>query len=137
MKGICPPPKVLHYCSIMKSIPFSPDWAIPTSASAVRQHAELSVQTVDTSLPVIAAEDDPISREVLVATLEGFGYHVTTTSEGHEAMEALRAQTRPVLAVIDWMMPGMSGDRNLSAGCAPPICSSTLCCLPREAVPNA
>jgi DNA-binding response OmpR family regulator len=60
-------------------------------------------------LPVIVAEDDPVSREVLVAAVEGFGYEVMSTRDGHEAMGALRAQTRPALAVIDWMMPGMDG----------------------------
>lgn len=29
--------------------------------------------------------------------------------DGQEAMEALRAQTEPVLALLDWMMPGMDG----------------------------
>ncbi len=61
------------------------------------------------SLPVIVAEDDPVSRELVRTLLEKWGYHVTVTSDGREAMEAIRAQTSPALAVIDWMMPGLDG----------------------------
>ena len=32
---------------------------------------------------------------------------MVVTHDGHEAMEAIRAQATPALAVIDWMMPGM------------------------------
>lgn len=55
------------------------------------------------------AEDDPVSREILSSLLRKWGYHVITAADGREAMEALRAQTEPVLAVLDWMMPGMEG----------------------------
>ncbi len=50
-----------------------------------------------------------MSRELLIASLESFGHRVIATRDGREAMEALRAQTSPALAVIDWMMPGMDG----------------------------
>jgi DNA-binding response OmpR family regulator len=96
----------------MDWIPFSPDWATPAAASPVQSGPappERSTQTGAGLLPVIIAEDDPVSREVLLVALEGFGYAVTSTSDGREAMEALRAQKGPALAIIDWMMPGMDG----------------------------
>lgn len=96
----------------MDRIPFSPDWAIPAPASPVQSAPtppERLAQTAHDLLPVIIGEDDPVSREVLLGALKGFGYSVTSTNDGREAMEALRAQTSPVLAVIDWMMPGMDG----------------------------
>ncbi len=34
---------------------------------------------------------------------------MTAAADGREAMEILRAQTEPVLAILDWMMPGMEG----------------------------
>lgn len=55
------------------------------------------------------AEDDPVAREILVSLLGKWGYKVIVAGDGQEAMEALRAQTEPVLAVLDWMMPGMEG----------------------------
>lgn len=55
------------------------------------------------------AEDDAISREILASTLSKWGYHVIVAADGREAMEALRAQREPILAILDWMMPGMEG----------------------------
>ncbi len=96
----------------MNSIPFSPDWAIPAPTNSVQSAPILPERLTQTGhglLPVIIAEDDPVSREVLLIALEEFGYSVTSTNDGREAMEALRAEKRPALAVIDWMMPGMDG----------------------------
>ncbi len=45
----------------------------------------------------------------MIAVLENFGYRVIPTRDGREAMEMIRAQTSPALAVIDWMMPGLDG----------------------------
>lgn len=55
------------------------------------------------------ADDDPVSREILSALLSKWRYHVLLAEDGHEAMELLRAQSQPVLAVLDWMMPGIDG----------------------------
>lgn len=58
---------------------------------------------------VLIAEDDPISRKVLESTLKKWGYEVEVTCDGQEALEKLQAISAPKLAVIDWMMPKMSG----------------------------
>lgn len=58
---------------------------------------------------MLVAEDDPVSREILTSLLSKWGYHVIVAADGTEAMEALRAQTEPLLAIVDWMMPGMEG----------------------------
>ena len=57
----------------------------------------------------MVAEDDPVSREILTSLLKKWGYDVISAADGREAMEALRSQTDPVLAVLDWMMPGLDG----------------------------
>jgi CheY-like chemotaxis protein len=59
---------------------------------------------------VIVAEDDPVSREVVRTLLRKWGFEVMITQNGTEALEALRAQNSPTLAVLDWMMPGIDGD---------------------------
>jgi DNA-binding response OmpR family regulator len=41
--------------------------------------------------------------------LEKSGYRVLAAADGREAMELIRAQEGPTLAVIDWMMPGLDG----------------------------
>lgn len=58
---------------------------------------------------VVIADDDPVSREILALLLSKWRYTVLAASDGREAMELLRAQTKPVLAVLDWMMPGLEG----------------------------
>ena len=57
----------------------------------------------------MVADDDPVSREILSALLSKWRYHVLAAEDGFEAMELLRAQKQPVLAVLDWMMPGIEG----------------------------
>jgi len=58
---------------------------------------------------VLIAEDDVTSRLLLTRVLESWGYEVTTTKDGAEALQALQAEDAPRLAILDWMMPGMDG----------------------------
>lgn len=58
---------------------------------------------------MIVADDDPVSREIVAALLRKWRYEVLVAEDGHEAMELIRAQKSPVLAVLDWMMPGVEG----------------------------
>ena len=58
---------------------------------------------------VLIADDDPISRTALGRTLRAWGYDVTATSDGAAAWEALQKDDAPLLAVVDWMMPGLEG----------------------------
>ena len=57
---------------------------------------------------ILIAEDDPVSRCVLEATLVKSGYEVTVTTDGHQAWEALQRDA-PAIAILDWMMPGIDG----------------------------
>jgi sigma-B regulation protein RsbU (phosphoserine phosphatase) len=58
---------------------------------------------------VLIAEDDAVSRRVLEATLIKWGYEVVVTTDGQQALEALKQPDAPSLAVLDWMMPGLDG----------------------------
>ncbi len=60
-------------------------------------------------MKILVAEDDPVSRRLLEATLVKWGYEVVTTSNGSEAWEALKAPEVPRLAILDWMMPEIDG----------------------------
>ena len=55
------------------------------------------------------AEDDPVSRRILEATLTKWGYEVVVTADGEQAWEVMRQDGAPNLAILDWMMPGMKG----------------------------
>src|SRR5262245_7457703 len=61
------------------------------------------------STRILIAEDEPTSRRLLEATLERWGYAPVVTCDGRQALQALTAPTTPVLAILDWMMPGLNG----------------------------
>jgi DNA-binding response OmpR family regulator len=58
---------------------------------------------------ILIAEDDFTSRRLLEATLLKWGYKVTATSDGVEALRVLQSDEAPKLAILDWMMPHMDG----------------------------
>ena len=97
----------------MKWIAFNPDWQnspepIP-SAAATEASEPTSAPDATVKCKVVVAEDDPISREVVSSHLRNWGYDVFIARDGREALEALRAEPSPVLAVLDWMMPELDG----------------------------
>jgi two-component system, cell cycle response regulator len=58
---------------------------------------------------VLIADDDAISRRLLANMLAGWGYEVITTADGAEAWDLLQQPNAPCLAILDWMMPGLTG----------------------------
>jgi CheY-like chemotaxis protein len=58
---------------------------------------------------VLIAEDDPVSRLLLQATLSKWGYEVEMCADGLKAWQILEKDDAPQLAILDWMMPGMDG----------------------------
>ena len=57
---------------------------------------------------VLVAEDDPDILQLLAFTLEGVGYEVLQAADGAEALR-LATDVRPDLAVLDVMMPKLTG----------------------------
>lgn len=60
-------------------------------------------------MKILIAEDDTVSRRVLAATLEMFGYEVVVAADGAEAWTALQRDDAPSLIILDWMMPELDG----------------------------
>lgn len=60
-------------------------------------------------MKILIAEDDPVSRRILHATLANWGYDVSVTANGTEALGLLQREDAPSLAILDIMMPGMDG----------------------------
>lgn len=58
---------------------------------------------------ILIAEDDPISRRALEVTLRKWGHQIEVTSDGQAALDALKRDDAPKLAILDWMMPNMDG----------------------------
>ncbi len=61
------------------------------------------------SMRLLIAEDDPVSRRLLEARLGRWGYDVEAAADGVEAWRRLQEQDAPRLAILDWMMPGLTG----------------------------
>ena len=66
-------------------------------------------ETNGPSKKVLVAEDEPVTRRTLEATLPEVGYGVLVCSDGTEAWRELQREDAPRLVVLDWMMPGISG----------------------------
>jgi len=58
---------------------------------------------------ILIAEDDRVSRRLLEVWLVRWGYEVVSTQDGAQAWEVLQQPDAPQLAVLDWMMPTLSG----------------------------
>ena len=55
------------------------------------------------------ADDEAVSRHVLQAKLSSWGYDVQVCENGRSALQILQSDSRPPLAVLDWLMPETSG----------------------------
>jgi sigma-B regulation protein RsbU (phosphoserine phosphatase) len=60
-------------------------------------------------IKILIAEDDPVSRRILEATLLKWDYEVLVANDGTEAWEVLQGEDAPSLAILDIMMPGIDG----------------------------
>jgi len=58
---------------------------------------------------VLVVEDDNDLRETLSQALRDHGFTVTPASNGQQALELLRAGTRPTVILLDLMMPVLNG----------------------------
>ncbi len=57
---------------------------------------------------VLIADDDPVSRRVLTATLEALGHAPVVAEEGRWAWARFQEQPADIV-ITDWMMPGLDG----------------------------
>src|SRR2546426_9564217 len=58
---------------------------------------------------ILIADDSIVSRHLLDATLRKWGYEVVVACDGNEAWHILQSEDPPKMAILDWMMPGMTG----------------------------
>jgi phosphoserine phosphatase RsbU/P len=58
---------------------------------------------------ILIADDALMSRTLLQAALKSWGYAVTAVGDGQAALAVLSGAGAPKLAILDWMMPGLSG----------------------------
>ncbi|MBC7897353.1 MAG: diguanylate cyclase [Cytophagaceae bacterium] len=58
---------------------------------------------------VLIADDDPLSRVLLSATLTRLGHDVVAVADGAAARDLLVAPNGPRMAILDWEMPELDG----------------------------
>jgi two-component system, cell cycle response regulator len=58
---------------------------------------------------ILIADDSIVSRHLLDATLRKWGYEVVMACDGNEAWRLLQSDDAPNIAILDWVMPGMTG----------------------------
>lgn len=60
-------------------------------------------------MKVLVADDDPVARLVLDTRLRSWGYLPVQAVDGERALAVMTGEGAPAIAVLDWMMPGLSG----------------------------
>lgn len=58
---------------------------------------------------VLIADDSVVSRHLLEATLRKWGYDIVVATDGNQAWDILSSPDAPRMAILDWVMPGLSG----------------------------
>jgi DNA-binding response OmpR family regulator len=65
-------------------------------------------QSQERFVKVLIAEDEPLFRKLLLQLLSP-EFELTVTEDGTTALACLQEENGPVLAILDWVMPGMTG----------------------------
>jgi two-component system cell cycle response regulator len=60
-------------------------------------------------MKILVAEDEAISRVMLARALRRSGYDIIEVEDGVQALQALKKEEPPRLALLDWMMPYKDG----------------------------
>ena len=60
-------------------------------------------------MKVLIADDSATSRQLLRTALSQWGYEVVMAEDGNQAWEILAQPDPPPMAVLDWVMPHMTG----------------------------
>ena len=60
-------------------------------------------------MKVLIADDDPVSRRLLQASLEKWGYHANAVVDGTAAWAVMQEPQPPQLLILDWLMPQIDG----------------------------
>ncbi len=60
-------------------------------------------------MKVLIADDDMLIREILKSYMKPWGYDPIIAENGNDALQILNEPNPPMVAIVDWSMPGLSG----------------------------
>jgi len=60
-------------------------------------------------MKVLIADDSATSRAMLRNSLAKWGYEVVMAEDGAEALDILERPDAPPMAILDWVMPHLTG----------------------------
>jgi diguanylate cyclase (GGDEF)-like protein len=60
-------------------------------------------------MKVLIADDSPTMRRLLYSTLKDWGYDVVQAHDGEQALTILSEDDPPPIAILDWVMPKITG----------------------------
>lgn len=60
-------------------------------------------------MKVLIADDSPTMRRLLYSTLKEWGYEVVQAHDGEQALQILSEDDPPPIAILDWVMPKITG----------------------------
>ena len=60
-------------------------------------------------MKVLIADDDPVFRRLLEASLAAWSYDVVSSRDGAQTLKLLQEDEAPCLALLNWMMPELDG----------------------------
>ena len=60
-------------------------------------------------MKILIADDASTMRHLLLSALSRTGYDVEVAASGDHAWSVLQRSESPEIAILDWMMPGMTG----------------------------
>jgi CheY-like chemotaxis protein len=78
---------------------------------------------------VLVVDDDASIRQVLRLTLEEEGYAVLEAADGLGALDMLRAAREPLVVLLDFVMPRLTGEDVLAALAADPDLAALHACI--------
>lgn len=78
-------------------------------SSGIPRHRSRTTEPPEGEIYALVAEDEPLTRAVVVENLRRWGYRVLTAEDGGQACQALLAHPEIRLLITDWRMPGCGG----------------------------
>lgn len=69
----------------------------------------MNLEALRFSMKILICDDDPTTLRFLTEIITKMGFEAVTCVDGEKALEILSGENPPRMAILDWMVPLMSG----------------------------